>query len=113
MTLLDAAAGQPFDVRVESPENGNSVICVSGEIDMATAPRLDDALLSCGQSQDVLIDLADVTFFDSSALKVLVRNAKKLSAAGYQIRLRGLSDSQRTIVRITGLNDVLNVSDAS
>ena len=47
------------------------------------------------------------------AEQVGVKNAKKLSSAGHLIRLRGLGASQHSIVRITGLLDVLNVAGKS
>ena len=113
MKLADDATNVPFDVHIEHDGGRTSAIRVCGEIDMATAPRLEAAFARCGQSCDVIIDLTQVTFLDSSALKVLVHNAKKLHGAGHQIRLEGLSDHQRRVVRLTGLNRVLNVAEES
>jgi anti-sigma B factor antagonist len=113
MKLVDDATNAPFDVRIEEGLGRGSVIFAHGEIDMATAPLLEDAFVRCGQSCDVIVDLTQVTFIDSSALKVLTFNAKKLSKAGHQIRLQGMSDHQRRVVRLTGLSQVLNVADES
>jgi anti-sigma B factor antagonist len=111
--LADDATSGTFDVRIEHDLGQAAVIHFSGEMDVATAPRVEDAFALCGQSCDVIVDLTEVTFLDSTALKVLVINAKKLSGAGYQIRLQGLSDLQRRLLHITGLSAVLNVSSGS
>jgi anti-sigma B factor antagonist len=112
MVRADEVANPPLSVHVEQGDGRPAVISARGEIDMATAPQLEEAFVLCGQAGDVLIDLTEVTFLDSSALKVLVDNAKKLSRAGHQFRLKGLSELQRRVVHLTGLDEVLNVTDA-
>ena len=50
------------------------VVCVEGELDLATAPRLKSALremLRAGFKQ-LVVDLAQVTFLDSTSLGVLI-----------------------------------------
>jgi anti-sigma B factor antagonist len=110
MKLADDATNAPFAVRVTHNSGRASVISVCGEIDMETAGRLEDAFGLCGESCDVTLDLTEVTFIDSTALKLMVQNANKLRSAGHQLRLQGLSDHQRKLVRITGLERVLNVT---
>jgi anti-sigma B factor antagonist len=100
-----------FEAHIERAEGRIPVISAHGEIDMETAPRLEDAFAQCGQSSDVLVDLSEVTFIDSSALRVLVFNAKELDRAGYRIRLQGLSEHQRKVIRLTGLTEVLGLTD--
>jgi anti-sigma B factor antagonist len=59
--------GEPFEVRVVS------VVCVGSEIDVATAPDLATALDGLpANGEDVIVDLSDVTFMDSTGLGVLV-----------------------------------------
>jgi anti-sigma B factor antagonist len=49
---------------------------LSGEIDMATAPALEAALLvALAAGRPVTLDMKDVTFIDSSGLKVIVSAA--------------------------------------
>jgi anti-sigma B factor antagonist len=108
--LADDATNAPFDVRIERDADRTSVISVCGEIDMATAPRVEAAFALCGQSCDVMLDLTEVTFLDSSALKVLALNAKKMRSAGYEIRVKGLSDHQRRLMNLMGLDRVLNLA---
>jgi anti-anti-sigma factor len=52
-----------------------------GEIDMATAPMLQEALLvALTEGGSVTVDMKDVTFIDSSGLKVIVASAAETSS---------------------------------
>jgi len=52
-----------------------------GEIDMSTAPMLQEALLvALAEGRPVTIDMKDVTFIDSSGLKVIVSSAAETSS---------------------------------
>lgn len=56
---------------------------VAGELDMQTAPALEQALAEgVGRGGPVLVDLSGVTFMDSTAIHVLVRTAKQLVGRG-------------------------------
>ena len=60
-----------FALRVE--QNGQGpVVWVSGELDIATTPRLRDCLDDCNGHR-LTVDFSGVTFLDSSALAVLMR----------------------------------------
>ena len=60
--------------------NGQAVVHVHGEIDLYTAPQLWETLDAAiaGTPHELVIDLSDVTFLDSSGLAVLVRAHKRL-----------------------------------
>ena len=53
--------------------DGFTVINVTGELDMSTAPELEEALVACDGNQP-LVDLTALTFIDSSGLHVLLKN---------------------------------------
>lgn len=48
-------------------ESGNG-IKVAGELDVATAPRLRDALADMASQRELVLDLSEVTFLDSCGL---------------------------------------------
>jgi anti-sigma B factor antagonist len=51
-----------------------AVVRVSGELDIATAPLLDETLETAqGRSQPVVIDLGPTTFCDSTGMTVILR----------------------------------------
>jgi anti-sigma B factor antagonist len=56
-----------------SDRNGRAVVTVSGELDLATSPELEEAVLGrLDAGQDVVVDLRELQFMDSSGLAVLV-----------------------------------------
>ena len=87
-----------------------AVLRVTGEIDFATgdafraavddlAARVDDAT--------VVLDMAGVTFMDSSGLAVLAN----LASAGRTVVLKNAPRIVRTALAATGLGDVVQVDD--
>jgi anti-sigma B factor antagonist len=88
-----------------------AVVTVGGEIDMATAPQLSQALeLLDKRHTRVVIDLTDVSFLDSSALNAFVRCQRQLQAEGTELRLvTPASQALRRIFEITQLAEPLNL----
>ena len=54
-----------------SEHDGDHLVVVSGEVDLATAPELEEVLVQFA-SGTVTVDLTDVTFIDSSGLHAFV-----------------------------------------
>jgi anti-sigma B factor antagonist len=88
-----------------------AVVSVVGEVDMATAPRLSQALeLVDERVARVVIDLTQVTFLDSSALNALVRCQRQLEQRDIELRLVGPeSQAVRRVFEITQLTEPLHV----
>lgn len=51
-----------------APGSGLARLSLSGELDVATAPRLEEALSDVDDAVVVILDLSDVSFMDSSGL---------------------------------------------
>ena len=51
--------------------DGAMVVSVAGELDMQTAPQLQEALVACDGNQPVVVDVTGLTFIDSSGLHVI------------------------------------------
>ncbi|HZP29239.1 MAG TPA: STAS domain-containing protein [Acidimicrobiia bacterium] len=90
-----------LDIR-PADENGQVAVLVSGEIDMATAPRLESCLRGV-TGHDVVVDLSGVTFLDSAGLAALVNARRVLRDAGYTLRTTGEQEHVRKILEIAGL----------
>jgi anti-sigma B factor antagonist len=58
---------------------GRPALSVRGELDLATAPRLAEAVESqlSQRPQSLVVDLTDTTFLDSSGARQLVRIARR------------------------------------
>ena len=103
--------------RVDLSRQGNCIIgSAVGEIDLATAPALLDAIESeLGRSAPdrVVIDLSEVRFLDSSGLNALVRLQKLLEDREIGMRLVIPSDRiVRQVFEITRLAEPLSVVDS-
>jgi len=97
--------------RATGPDEGTQVITVKGELDLATADRLyQRGRAAIGrQARLLLLDLAGVSFCDSSGLSAFVRIANDADAAGCQYGLVGPQPLVLKVLRITGLDQRLPV----
>jgi anti-sigma B factor antagonist len=106
-------AGDPgFDVEVT--ETGDAALVrVAGEVDLATSPRLRDALertIAAGSSV-VRLDMTGVTFLDSSGISVLVDTQQRLHAASARLVLHGVGAQTKRVLEISGLGSFFELSD--
>ena len=87
---------------------GDGRVVVLGEVDMATAPELSEAiesLISTG-AQRVVVDAAGVTFMDSTGLNALCLGQAKLEAQGGVLVLGAVSRQVETVLHATGLESM-------
>ncbi|MEV4757054.1 STAS domain-containing protein [Micromonospora sp. NPDC049559] len=85
------------------------VVVVSGDVDLATAPSLRQALESAiDVHPDVCCDLREVTFFSAAGISALVYARQRADRAGSRFHIRGARGITRRILRITGLEMVLS-----
>ena len=91
-----------------SPE---CVVVAQGEIDIATAPELRDLLRAelAASPEKLIIDMAEVSFIDSSGLSELIVAFKAGQAAGTDVVLRNPGQRVRFVLEVSGLNGVLAV----
>ena len=87
--------------------NGSMLLRVSGEVDLATAGTLEEALTGAGGSP-VIVDLTEVPFMDSTGLNALVNGRRTIVEGGGSIALVVTPDSAvARLLEITGMGDVL------
>jgi anti-sigma B factor antagonist len=100
-----------LNVYSDSPET--TVIAVSGEIDVYTAPKLREKLVSLVDSGNyhLIVDMEGVEFLDSTGLGVLVGGLKRVRAHEGWIDLVSTQGRILRIFRITGLNKVFSIYD--
>jgi anti-sigma B factor antagonist len=92
-------------------ESGRTIIEVGGEIDVYTAPKLRDRiseLVAEGHYQ-LVVDLENVDFLDSTGLGVLVGGLKKVRAYDGSMQLICTQERLLKIFRITGLAKVFAI----
>lgn len=100
-----------FGIHVAQTDT-TAVVCVVGELDLATAPQLRErlaGLTSCGV-RAVTVDLARLDFIDSTGLFVLVSGLKRLRELGGDLALRSPKPSAMKLFEMTGLSAVFAIS---
>lgn len=96
-----------------SPDGCVAVLTATGEIDIATAPVLRQALDTIpAPATTVVVDLAGVTFLDSTGLGVLIGARRKLLPTGMRMMVVNASPSVWRVFKITGLVAPLQVHAA-
>jgi anti-sigma B factor antagonist len=70
---MDVPAVRPFSLRTEE-KDGATVVHLEGELDLASVPKLQEALHSAqhGDVSQIVVDLRGLTFLDSTGLGVLI-----------------------------------------
>ena len=85
-----------------------------GELDIATAPQLEDAV-SAATSEPVaelVLDLRELTFMDSTGLRVLAQANMKAEQAGTALSIWRGSHQIERVLEISGLGPLLPLADA-
>jgi len=97
-----------------TPGSDRYVITVSGEVDLATSPELDTAIIASIESgtSSVAIDLTDVSFMDSSGLGVIVLGLKRCREADKDLDLVITNERVLKVFGITGLDQVIPIHDS-
>lgn len=86
-----------------------AVIALSGEIDMAGLDDLQSAIEPhLAQGQTVVLDLSNVTFADSTLVKVLVQVHGKANDIGGALLVRNPSNPVRRVLSIGDLDDLVH-----
>ncbi|WP_225755043.1 STAS domain-containing protein [Actinotalea sp. Marseille-Q4924] len=101
-----------MDVTVTSRANGDrTVVEVTGEIDVYTAPALREELSSLidAESTNLVVDLTQVSFMDSTGLGVLVGALKKVRTLGGDLQLVISQEKILKVFRITALTQVFTI----
>jgi anti-anti-sigma factor len=97
----------PADLEIIRADNGWVVI---GELDARSAPSLATALAAePDRPRTCHLDLAGVTFIDSSGLGVLVALARDAADGGGSIRLDQPSHSVMRLLQITRMTEMFGV----
>jgi anti-sigma B factor antagonist len=101
-----------FRVEVRS-EDRATVIAVSGELDLASSPALQEELDRVSADSELLIiDLRELDFMDSTGLSVLVRAHQRAEEQGRRLAMvKGPQQVQR-LLSLTGVADRLTLVDA-
>jgi anti-sigma B factor antagonist len=97
---------QPFRLTERRSRSGCLELLVEGEIDLAVADQLQQALeRAASQYEEILIGLQRCEFIDSTAIAVIVHAHNKLAAEGRRVAVYGPSRQVHRVFSITGLTE--------
>jgi anti-sigma B factor antagonist len=95
-------------------QNGKTVITVKEpRVDAHNSAELKDSLLRIldGGEHDLIVDLGDVEFIDSSGLGALLSGYKNASLRSSGFALAGLTPRVRSLFELTRLHRVFDIYD--
>jgi anti-sigma B factor antagonist len=98
-----------FTVSVADAGDGRSVVEVSGELDIASAPQLLTAVAVLGQPRTsaIAIDLSALTFIDSSGINALRTAVRSADARGVDAIVAAPSERVLKVFELVRLGDIL------
>lgn len=88
-----------------------SVVTLSGELDVASAGSLEQALSEVSDHQHLIIDLRQLDFIDSTGLSVLVAANQRALDSGQRLGIVNGGTQVQRLLTLTGLTERLQVAD--
>jgi len=94
------------------PHGASVVASVQGELDVTSSQRFDDCLSEAAtHSGQVILDMSEVDFMDTTALAVIVAHWRRAADEGGRFLLAGARYRYTKALWITGLADRLPMYD--
>ena len=101
-----------FEITDRKVDDDTHVIAVTGEIDLFTAPEFKQRMsapIDEGRS-NLIVDLTQTTFIDSSSLGVLIGAHRRLKLRGGALLVVCDSEAIAKTFKITGLDGVFTLA---
>ena len=95
----------PFAVAVSRVGDHETQVAVTGELDLVSASQLEETLKrELLADNDVLLDLSDMDFIDSTGLHAIVESVRTAKSVGRKLKLSAeLPAHARRLMEIVGL----------
>ena len=87
------------------------ILTLSGRLDASAAPGIATWLEETvqGQPSNIVVDLGNVTFIDSTGLAILVKGMRRCRQQGGELVLCGLQQPVRVIFELTRLDQAFGI----
>jgi anti-sigma B factor antagonist len=101
-----------LDVQTETQGDAVSIV-LSGELDISTAPRVEEELQRVEETGPavIVLDLRELEFMDSTGLRVIVSADGRAREADRSLRLVRGPEAVQRIFRVTRLDERLEIGD--
>ena len=105
--MTDTFRAPPFSVEVER-RGTTAIVAVTGELDIATAPRFSGAITTLEPGYATLVvDLSDCTFFASSGISILLEERQRAEVEGFELLVVKAPPQVQRMFDLAGLDDKL------
>ncbi len=115
MTLTEVRSGDPAFTWIAEEKDETLVVRFRGELDLAVvdecAAGLEEPLN--GPEQDIVLDLGELTFADSTGLRFLIDTKRRVESHGKRLVLSGVSEPMLKLFDVTGLTSWFDYADGS
>lgn len=102
-----------MNLTVDELDDDRAVLRLSERLDLMSATAVRGAvrdLVARGHTR-IVVDLADVSFMDSSGVGALVGSLKLARNAGGELRIAGAAGQVRDVLRLTTVDRVLHPNE--
>lgn len=100
-------------MKVKAELKGTTLIVkVTGEFDIIIADefkKIVDSYLDSNKGRNLLIDLKEVTFIDSSGLGAILGRYKKVESLKGKLVIAGPRLQVKKILRVSGINKIIGI----
>jgi anti-anti-sigma factor len=98
-------------MEITKSQSGDKIILtISGKLDTATAPSLQETLLPIFDAAKLVeLNFASVAYISSAGLRVLLLGQKAAIAKGCSMSLVNVSAEIKEVFEMTGFSDILKI----
>jgi anti-anti-sigma factor len=109
--MTDTFRAPPFSVKVER-RGTTAIVAVSGELDIATAPRFSGAITELEPGYATLVvDLSRCTFFASSGISILLEESHRAKTEGFELVVIKAPPQVQRMFDLAGLDKKLTFAE--
>ena len=92
-------------------EDGNYIIIeMTGEVDLSCSPQARKQILSCLEGEkNLLIDLSEVSYIDSSGIACLVEGYQTAKQKQLEFGLVGVSEAVMNVLQLARLDKIFTI----
>lgn len=94
-------------------KNGTSILKITGDVDLYSSPQVRKQVVSLISKADknLLVDLTEVTYMDSSGVATLVEALQLTKKLGGKLKLYSLGTTVKDVFELSRLDKVFDICD--
>ncbi len=110
---VSETSSQPLSIDISFPTEGVAVVELVGELEVVTTEEFSTRMADLGGSGSagVVIDLAGISFIDSSGINALVQAIRAVEARGGKAVIASPSTVAQRVFTITRLSEVVALEE--